>query len=232
MKRLTMLLEAIHGVIKHSVVRRHARAIHSRGDTSESTLMPRLYFMLFGFLFLWHEIAIYFQMDANTACLMTVVVFAWHRVIHAWAGELLGQSQASTAAFFEHGVSWIGFFFWLSPPFFAGLPFTVNLGGWAVLALIGGQARLVCNRRGIEFDKALFRRHSETVVQAMIAFCTIAFLVKQECGSVLPLLGYILLAGLPLRFGWIAAATPTVQQFNASFGTQAMFEEEELSEEI
>jgi hypothetical protein len=39
-------------------------------------------------------------------------------------------------------------------------------------------------------------------VGALIGFCVLTFMTKRECGSVLlPFLGYLLLFGLPLRFG-------------------------------
>lgn len=132
--------------------------------------MQILHIAIFGFIFLWYEVAAYFHMDVNTAFLMTVVVFAWHYVIHQWCGELLGQSQALTAAFFEHGVSWVALLFWLWPAFCADLPFTVNVAGWAGLALVGAHARRAFDQRGLVFDKLLFRQHTDAVVGAMIAF--------------------------------------------------------------
>lgn len=195
--------------------------------------MARPYLMLFGFLFLWHEIAIYFRMDANTACAMTGVVFAWHYVIHAWAGELLGQSRYVTATFFEHGLSWIALFCWLTPPVVADIPISLDLVGWAVLALIGAQARLFFDHHGLALDKRFFRDRQREVMLALIAFCGAAFLSRRHMGSVLPFFGYLLLIALPLRFGWLVALAPAVQtQFNAAFGSQAMFEDENLSEEI
>lgn len=195
--------------------------------------MAFLYLTLCGFLFLWSEIAVYFRMDANAAFLMTAVVFAWHYVVHAWAGELLGQSQFVTASLFEHGLSWIALFFWLSPPLLASVPFTIDIVGWVVLAFAGAHARLAFERRGHVLDKQFFREHSEFVVGAALLLCVAAFISKRECGTVLPLAGHILLIGLPLRFGWVVIFDPTVRtQFNAAFGSQSMFEDSDMSEEI
>lgn len=184
------------------------------------------------FLFLWWQISLQFRIGPDGSFFVTVVVFAGCQVLHMLAGELAGLSQPLTAALLTRCAALAVILGWLAPPWLEALPVSYVLAGIVGFGLYGAHLRREFEAEGLVLDKDFFREHTDEVMAAYAACMISGFVGQQYSGSVLPLAGYMLIPAIPMSFGWIAAVPQPKTQFNASFGTEDMFEDVGVSGEF
>lgn len=184
------------------------------------------------FLGLWFESARYFEMGADGAFLLTGVVFFGTWWVQAYAVELAGLSAPLTAMLLARGAMWIVLFGWLAPDFLKSQPVTIIAAGAIAIVFAGARARGAFDARGYTFDKPFFQDRSGAVVGCVMAALALAFLVQQRLGSVLPLLGYAALLGLPFSFGWQVAGPQPQTKYDAYFGDEDMWHDVGASDEF
>ncbi|HEY7387103.1 MAG TPA: hypothetical protein VH640_01250 [Bryobacteraceae bacterium] len=175
------------------------------------------------FVFLWHEITVCFACGADLACLATVAVFFGAAIVRATGIEIAGMTGPVTAAFVQHGVLWLVVYFWLAPGFVRNLPISITLAGFVAMAFVGAWSRRAFFVWIQDIDGQWFRDRSEAVVGTAMGGVAVAGLAHYHCGSILPLVGYILLPGLPFSFGWLAVTPAMRFRFDAQFGDNDTF---------
>ena len=184
------------------------------------------------FLVVWHEIANGFGCGANGAFAATLALFFGARVVRGLGIEIGSMSGPVSAAFVMHVAVWLVAYFCLAPGLIRDLPFSVTLCMWFAVALLGAQCRGAFFEWVQGIDAQWFRDRSEAVVGAAMATLTLCFLSQQYYGSILPLVGCVLLPGLPFSFGWLAMTAEARFRYDAQFGTQDTFTDVGASDEF
>jgi hypothetical protein len=187
---------------------------------------------LLAFVFLWHELAKCLNIGADEAFINTLVLFFGTAVVRRFGIEIAGMSAPLTAAFATRAVLWLVVYFALAPAFIRNLPFSITLAGCLGLAFAGAAARdwFFVWVQGIDSD--WIRDRSEWTVAIVMNALGCCFVAQMHWGSVLPLVGYLLLPGLPLSIGWLARAPEVQWRWDARFGTEEMFHDVGASDEV
>jgi hypothetical protein len=189
--------------------------------------LPYKCMLFFG---LWHQLAAEFRMSADGAFVVALVIFFGTWIVRRFTLELAGMPEELTAALIVRGVLWLMIFAWLQPPLVRDLPWSFILVGLFALVLVGFRCREYFDLYGYGSVRAFLFDHSETTVEVALAGLAVASLVHQHSGSVLPMIGYVALIGLPLSFGWTGGAR-IEPRYDAEFGNEDTFRDAGVSED-
>ncbi len=189
-----------------------------------------LHWKLAMFIGLWCELAVAGGQGANWAFFFTLVVFYGVPIVEGFGIELAGMTARHTAVFFVRGFLWLWVYGWAAPTAFQALAFTVLLAGLTGLTIAGARLREYFDTHG-HLARAWLRARSESVAGALLVVMACAMLAERRWGSVLPLVGYAALIGLPLSFGWTLATHGPQTRFDARFGDDDTFRKAGMSEE-
>jgi hypothetical protein len=192
--------------------------------------MPQLPFKLMLFLGLWHEIAGQFRLGPDAAFLLTMFVFYGGWLAQRFIGEFAGMPEELTAALAVRGIIWIVLFCWLAPDFLRALPWSFIVAGLVAIVLTGMRCREQIEHYGYRWGRELCHAHSEATVGVVSALLSLAYFSQQFWGSILPLVGYVALVGLPFSFGWMGGAA-VEPRYDASLGDEDTFRDAGVSDE-
>jgi hypothetical protein len=184
------------------------------------------------FLLLWHEIDAFFQWGANLSCLATLVLFFGASVVRATGIEIAGMTGPVTACLVTHLVLWLVIYFSLAPRIVFDLPISFTGALWVMVALGGAWCRSAFFVWIQDIDAQWIQDRSETTVKLLMGTLTLCCWAQIQWGSVLPLIGFVLLPGLPFSFGWLAVTPVAGFRFDAQFGAQDMFHDVGASDEF
>ncbi len=187
-------------------------------------------FKLMLFLGLWYETAGQFRLGVDTAFVATLFVFYGTWFVQRFAGEVAGLPEELTAALIVRGFLWIIVYCWLAPDILRAQPWSFIVCVLVMLVLAGMRCREQFDRTALPWGKAFLRQHSEAVAGGALAAVGTACLAQQRWGSMLPLVGYIALVGLPFSFGWMGGA-PVQPRFDASFAEEETVQDAGVSDE-
>jgi hypothetical protein len=182
------------------------------------------------FMGLWQQVAVEFDLSADGAFAAALLVFFGTWIVRRFTLELAGLSEELTAALFVRGTVWLLLYFWLAPPLVRAQPCSFILCGLVAFVLAGMRCRVEFERHGYATGTAFLRDQSELTVGIAAAGIALAYLAHQRGGSVLPLVGYAALIGVPFSFGWLGGA-PAAPSFDARFGDENTFRDAGVSED-
>lgn len=189
-----------------------------------------LHWKLAMFIGLWHELAVAGGQGANSAFLLTLIVFYGAPIVELFGVELAGMTARHTAVFFVRGFLWWLTYGWVAPPSLRALAITVILAGLAGLTISGARLREYFDAHG-HAARGWLRARSEFVAGTLLVGIACAMLAERRWGSVLPLVGYATLVALPVSFGWTLATPVPQTRFDARFGDDDTFRKAGMSEE-
>jgi hypothetical protein len=227
-KRVSNMRIALPGVTKHSYCRTSTPVFFFSGF--EVAMPLPLPFKCMLFLGLWHEVAAQFRMGADSAFVVALLVFYGGWFVQRFTLEFAGMSAELTAALIVHGTLWLLLYCWLAPDMLRAQPWSFILVALVALVLAGLRLREHFDLFGYASEKAYLRDHSEATVGLALGGLGAACLARHHWGSVLPLIGYVALVGLPLSFGWMGGAHVN-PRYDAQFGDENMFHDAGVSED-
>jgi hypothetical protein len=198
---------------------------------SREAIMNRLFFKLALLVCLWYEIAVELHLDSNTAFFiaMLVVFGGWFAL--RMSGQLVGMLGPRTLSLLVYSVLWLVLFWWFAPSVLSSLPLVLIVFALVALAMIGARCRLVFERERALRGKKLFSDHSAAVVGVILGGLLLAMVSLRTWHSLWPLLGYLLLLGLPFGFGWRMGGMGSPERADAKLGDEETFRDAGLSEE-
>jgi hypothetical protein len=183
------------------------------------------------FLCLWYEVAAELRLDGDRAFLVSVMIVGAGWLVLRLSGPLIGMLGPNTHRLLVGTLLWLALFWWFGPGFLKALPIVFVLAGAFGIAYAGGRARHWLNENRDRLNKAFLREHSGAVLAVTFGALALAFIVENVSGSIWILIGYGLLLGLPLGFGWQLAETVGARRFDAKVGKEEAFRDAGLSEE-
>jgi hypothetical protein len=111
------------------------------------------------------------------------------------------------------------------------LPLVLIAFALFALAMIGASCRLGFERERALRGKKLFSDHSALVVGVILGGLFLCMVALRTWHSLWPLVGYLLLPGLPFGFGWRMGGMPSPDRVDAKLGDEETFRDAGLSEE-
>jgi len=191
-----------------------------------------IHIKLVAFVFMWHEVANCFGHGADAAFSLTLVLFLGAAVVRLFRIELAGMGSPLTAAFLTRGALWLVIYLWLAPGFLRSFPASIIFAAVVCLTFAGAWARDCFFVWLQDIDGQWFRDRSETIVSLAMGAVAMGFISSVAWGSILPMLGYVLLPGLPLSCGWLARTPEAQWRWDATFGSEEMFHDVGASDEV
>ena len=193
--------------------------------------MNRFTLKLLLFIALWYEIAAEFRIDADSALIWTLAVIFGGRFALRYAAQAAGLLGPFTVGLLLQAVLWMALLWWFAPSLFHALPLVFDGVILVALALIGARCRFLFEEHRRKHGRLVLADHSGLVLAAVFGALFACMLSMRLFGSLLPLLGYALLPGLPLSFGWRMAPLAAPERFDAKTGDAGSFFDAGLSED-
>lgn len=179
----------------------------------------------------WYEVMAEMHLDGDTAFIVTAFAMFVGWLALRMRGELAAMLGPLTTGLLLRAGLWLLLLWWLSPSWLGGQPIVFQVIGFGMLVFAGGRARREFEARRTLLTKAELRKHSEWVLFVALGLPALAAMAWHAFGSAFVLLGYALLPGIPLQFGWQAAITARKTHTDARMGTDDSFREAGVSEE-
>jgi hypothetical protein len=194
-------------------------------------MFNRLFFKLALLVCLWYEIAVELHLDSNTAFFiaMLLVFGGWFAL--RMSGQLVGMLGPRMLSLLVYSVLWLVLFWWFAPAVLLSLPLVLIVFALVALAMIGARCRVMFEQEWALRGKKLFSDHSAPVVGVILGGLLLAMVSLRAWHSLWPLVGYLLLPGLPFGFGWRMGGIGSPERADARLGDEETFRDAGLSEE-
>jgi hypothetical protein len=193
--------------------------------------MNRLFFKLALLVCLWYEIAVELHLDSNTAFFLAMLVVFGGWFALRMSGQLVGMLGPRTLSLLVYSVVWLVLFWAFAPGVLSSLPLVLIVFGLFALTMMGARCRVIFERERALRGKKLFADHSAVVVGVILGSLLLAMISLRTWHSLWPLLGYLLLPGLPFGFGWRMGGMASPDRADAKLGEEETFRAAGLSEE-
>lgn len=194
-------------------------------------MFNRLFFKLALLVCLWYEIAVELRLDSNTAFFVALLVVFGGWFALRMSGQLVGMLGPRTLSLLVHSVVWLVLFWWFAPSVLLSLPLVLIVFGLFALAMIGARCRLMFERERALKGKRFFADYSAVVAGVILGGLFLCMVALRTFHSLWPLVGYLLLPGLPFGFGWRMGGMPSPNRVDAKLGDEETFRDAGLSEE-
>jgi len=194
-------------------------------------MFNRLFFKLGLLVCLWYEIAVELHLDSNTAFFVALLLVFGGWFALRMSGQLVGMLGPRTLSLLVHSMLWLVLFWAFAPSALLSLPVVLIVFALFALTMIGARSRLVFERERALRGKKLFSDHSALVVGVILGGLLLCMVALRTWHSVWPLVGYLLLPGLPFGFGWRMGGMPSPDRTDAKLGDEETFRDAGLSEE-
>jgi hypothetical protein len=194
-------------------------------------MFNRLFFKLGLLVCLWYEIAVELRLDSNTAFFVALLLVFGGWFALRMSGQLVGMLGPRTLSLLVHSVVWLALFWSFAPSALLSLPLVLIAFGLFALTMIGARSRLIFERERALRGKKLFSDHSALAVGVILGGLFLCMVALRTWHSLWPLVGYVLLPGLPFGFGWRMGGMPSPDRVDAKLGDEETFRDAGLSEE-
>jgi hypothetical protein len=194
-------------------------------------MFNRFFFKLGLLVCLWYEIAVELHLDSNTAFFVALLVVFGGWFALRMSGQLVGMLGPRTLSLLVHGMVWLVLFWVFAPSVLLSLPLVLIVFALFALTMIGARCRLVFERERALRGKKLFSDHSALAVGVILGGLLLCMIALRTWHSLWPLVGYLLLPGLPFGFGWRMGGMPSPDRVDAKLGDEETFRDAGLSEE-
>jgi hypothetical protein len=193
--------------------------------------MRHFWFKLVLFLCLWYEVAAELRLDGDRALLVTLAIIGLGWFLLRMSGSLIGMLGPTMHRLLVGTVIWLLLFWWFAPNALKALPVAVLLAMALGVAALGARCRHWFELNHHRIDKAYLRNHSEVVLLTVFGTLGLIAFSLEYWGSLWPLIGCVMLPGLPFGFGWQLASQLAHKRADAKFGDKASFRDAGISEE-
>lgn len=178
------------------------------------------------FLATWYECAVELGIGGTAAFVVALLIWSGFRFLLGMIGQAIGLLGPRGVRLAMMTALWVGLFWWFAPAAILNAPLFLVAAGIGVLVLAGAKCREIFEaRRGIQQD------HPPGAILAIMIGLVAAAMALWPAVPLLPLIGVLLLPGLPFGIGWQLVRPGSPARTDARFGEGAAFRDAGFSED-